>query len=394
MLQLITNANLFAPEAMGICHVLVAAEKIVYIGSQLPVLDELLDVEVTDIEGATLVPGFIDGHAHITGGGGETGPASRVPPVFLSQFTQYGVTSVVGVLGTDDLTRNTQSIVTQAYGLREEGMSAWCHTGGYHLPLTTLTGSARGDIVFIDPIIGVGELAISDHRSSQPTLDEFLRVASEAHVAGLMTGKAGILHIHMGDGKRGLELVREALDISEIPARVFNPTHINRNKALFEEALPLSHRGVRLDVTAFPAGHSEPGWSAADAFLRYRNGGYPADKLTISSDGGGCLPHFNAEGELLRIGVGRSSTLVETLREVLNHQVPHAPQVSMAEALAPFTSNVADLLKLSHKGRLQQGNDADMVVLDKDYNICDVMARGRWHKRHGKTQIFGTYEQS
>ena len=394
MLQLITNANLFAPEAMGICHVLVAAEKIVYIGSQLPVLDELLDVEVTDIEGATLVPGFIDGHAHITGGGGETGPASRVPPVFLSQFTQYGVTSVVGVLGTDDLTRNTQSIVTQAYGLREEGMSAWCHTGGYHLPLTTLTGSARGDIVFIDPIIGVGELAISDHRSSQPTLDEFLRVASEAHVAGLMTGKAGILHIHMGDGKRGLELVREALDISEIPARVFNPTHINRNKALFEEALPLSHRGVRLDVTAFPAGHSEPGWSAADAFLRYRNGGYPADKLTISSDGGGCLPHFNAEGELLRIGVGRSSTLVETLREVLNHQVPHAPQVSMAEALAPFTSNVADLLKLSHKGRLQQGKDADMVVLDKDYNICDVMARGRWHKRHGKTQIFGTYEQS
>ena len=196
MLKLITNANLFAPEAMGICHVLVAAEKIIYIGSHLPVVDAAVDVEVTDLEGATLVPGFIDGHAHITGGGGETGPASRVPPVFLSQFTQFGVTSVVGVLGTDDLTRNTQSI--QAYGLRAEGMSAWCHTGGYHLPLTTLTGSARGDIVFIDPIIGVGELAISDHRSSQPTLDEFLRIASKAHVAGLMSGKAGIVHIHIG----------------------------------------------------------------------------------------------------------------------------------------------------------------------------------------------------
>jgi beta-aspartyl-dipeptidase (metallo-type) len=397
MLKLITNANLFAPEAMGICHVLVAAEKIIYIGPHLPVLDSALDVEVTDLAGATLVPGFIDGHAHITGGGGETGPASRVPPVFLSQFTQFGVTSVVGVLGTDDLTRNTQSIVTQAYGLREEGMSAWCHTGGYHLPLTTLTGSARSDIVFIDPIIGVGELAISDHRSSQPTLDEFLRVASEAHVAGLMTGKAGILHIHMGDGKRGLELVREALDTSEIPARVFNPTHINRNKTLFDEALPLTLRGVRLDVTAFPEGHSAPGWSAAEAFLRYRDGGYPADKLTISSDGGGCLPHFNEEGELTRMGVGHSSTLIEALREILNHEVSHSSQVphaSMTEALAPFTSNVADLLKLSHKGRLQQGKDADMVVLDKDHNICDVMARGRWHKRHGKTQIFGTYEQS
>jgi len=252
MLKLITNANLFSPEAMGICHLLIAGQTIVYIGSHLPILDNALQVEVTDLKGASLVPGFIDGHAHITGGGGETGPASRVPPVFLSQFTAFGVTSVVGVLGTDDLTRNTQSLVTQAYGLREEGMSAWCHTGGYHLPLTTLTDSARGDIVFIDPVIGVGELAISDHRSSQPTLSEFLRVASEAHVAGLMTGKAGILHIHMGDGKRGLELVREALDTCEIPARVFNPTHINRNKILFDEALPLSLEGVRLDVTAFP----------------------------------------------------------------------------------------------------------------------------------------------
>jgi len=88
------------------------------------------------------------------------------------------------------------------------------------------------------------------------------------------------------------------------------------------------------------------------------------------------------------MGVGCSSTLSETLREILSHKVP------MAQALAPFTTNVADLLKLSHKGRLQQGKDADMVVLDKHNNITDVMARGRWHKRHGQTQIFGTYERS
>jgi beta-aspartyl-dipeptidase (metallo-type) len=388
MLKLISNANVFAPQPMGLCHLLIAGEKIIYIGVDAPQIDAKLNCEKVDLAGASLVPGFIDGHAHITGGGGETGPASRVPPVFLSQFTQSGVTSVVGVLGTDDLTRNTQTLVTQAYGLRAEGMSAWCHTGGYHLPLTTLTGSARGDITFIDPVIGVGELAISDHRSSQPTLAEFLRVASEAHVAGLMTGKAGILHIHMGDGKRGLQLVREALDQSEIPARVFNPTHINRNKSLFEEALPLANLGVRLDVTAFPAGHSEPGWSAAQAFLRYREAGYPADRLTISSDGGGCLPHFNDEGEPVRMGVGCASTLPETFQDILQAGVP------MSEALAPFTANVADLLKFSHKGRLQEGNDADMVVLDEQHKITDVMALGRWHKRQGATQIYGTYEQA
>ena len=388
MLQLIKNANVFAPEPLGVCHVLVANETIIYIGKELPKLDHFLAFEETDLDGASLVPGFIDAHAHITGGGGETGPASRVPPVALSKFTMAGVTSVVGVLGTDDITRNTQTLVTQAYGLREEGISAWCHTGGYHLPLTTLTGNARSDIVFIEPVIGVGELAISDHRSSQPTLDEFLRVASDAHVAGLMTGKAGILHIHMGDGERGLSMVRDALNASEIPARVFNPTHINRNKPLFEEALALSHSGCYLDITAFPKGHCEPGWSASEAFLRYQDGDFPTDKLTISSDGGGCLAHFDEQGVATRVGIGCPSTLIETLQELVQNNV------SIHQALPVFTSNVADLLRLENKGRLHQGFDADMIVLDDGHNITDVMARGRWHVRNSSPQIMGKYENT
>ena len=386
MFQLIKNANVFAPEPMGVCQLLVANETIVYIGEKLPQLDKPLDIDEIDFAGATIIPGFIDGHAHITGGGGEVGPASRVPPQMLTKFTLAGVTSVVGVLGTDDLTRNTHTLVTQAYGLREEGISAWCHTGGYHLPLTTLTGSARSDIVFIDPVIGVGEVAISDHRSSQPTLDELLRVASETHVAGLMSGKAGILHLHIGDGERGLSLIYEALNTSEIPARVFNPTHINRNKKLFEEALPLANLGCYLDITAFPKGYSESGWTAAEAFIRYHNGVLPIDKLTISSDSGGCLPCFDENGEVVRMGIGCTTTLLETLQELIQQDIP------IQQALPVFTSNVADLLKLSRKGRLQNGFDADLLVLDENHNITDVMARGRWHVRSGKTQILGSYE--
>ena len=387
MFQLIKNANVFSPDPMGMCHILVADETIAYIGAELPELDMRLEVDVCDVEGAIVMPGIIDAHAHITGGGGETGPGSRVPPVFISAFTTAGVTSVVGVLGTDDLTRNTQTLVSQAYGLREQGISAWCHTGGYHIPLTTLTGSVRSDIVFIDPVIGVGELAISDHRSSQPTLDEFLRIASEAHVAGLMTGKAGIVHIHMGDGNRGMSMVHDALDTSEIPPRVFNPTHINRNKELFEEALKLSDRGCWVDLTAFPEGHSDPGWSAAEAFLRYCKAGHSPKHLTISSDGGGCLPQFNNQGELTRMGVGRSSTLAETLKHLIDHGVP------LEEILPTLTSNVADLLKLSAKGRLGKGKDADLVVLDDQHHIYNVMACGRWHVRNAEAEVFGTYEK-
>lgn len=386
MLTLITNANLFDPEPLGMGHILVAGESIVFMGHEEPVLRAPLEVDVIDASGSAVVPGFIDGHAHITGGGGETGPSSRVPPMVLSSFTRAGVTSVVGVLGTDDLTRNTQSLVTQAYGLREEGLSAWCHTGGYHVPLTTLTGSARGDIVFLDPVIGVGELAISDHRSSQPTLDEFLRIASEAHVAGLMTGKAGIVHCHMGDGERGLEMLEQAIATCEIPPRVFNPTHVNRNLSLFDQAIALARHGCFVDATAFPVGHVEPGISAAEAYLRFRDAGGRVDRFTISSDGGGCLPAFDRDGNLTRFGVGLSQTLPDTLAELVGKGVP------LNEALTTLTSNVADLLKLNKKGRLRVGNDADLLVLDSNLGVQDVMARGQWHVRDHQAIRLGTYE--
>lgn len=385
-MKLLKNAQVFSPEYLGIAHVLIAGEAIVYVGAELPELGSALAVETLDLEGAPLVPGFIDAHAHITGGGGETGPSSRVPPVHLSEFTRAGVTSVVGVLGTDDVTRNTETLVQQAYGLREEGLSAWCYTGGYHVPLTTLAGNARRDITFIDPIIGVGELALSDHRSSQPTFDEFLRIASDAYVAGLMTGKAGIVHCHMGDGARGLSMIHKALRKTEIPPRVFNPTHVNRNRTLFEDALSLVGKGCNIDLTAFPDGHIEPGLSAVDAYLAYRDAGLPAHHLTISSDGGGCLPHFDTFGNLLHMGVGLSDTLPETIAALVKKGVP------LQDALLPLTKNVAKFLRFSRKGEIAKGFDADLVILDEDTMPRDVMARGRWHKFGGEVKVYGSYE--
>ena len=336
-----------------------------------------LHVVDIDARGRRLIPGLMDLHVHVTGGGGECGPASRVPPITVAALAQAGITSVVGVLGTDGTTRTMASLVARTLGLRQEGLSAWCYTGSYEVPPKTLTGSVRDDLVFVDPIIGVGELALSDHRSSQPTLDELLRVAADAHVGGIMAGKAGIVHLHLGDGARGLELVRRALDLSELPARTFHPTHVNRRAALFDEALGVAARGCTIDVTAFPPEAPplnvgpDSTLDAAEAIARYFAAKLPPERLTCSSDGAGCLPVFDSDGQMVAMDVGKPAVLLETVRQLLGRDL------ALEKILPVFTSNVARLLRLPHKGRIEVGADADLVLLDHAGHAELVLARGR-----------------
>jgi beta-aspartyl-dipeptidase (metallo-type) len=388
VIHLLRNAEVYAPEPRGLQDLLIAGDRIVWIGDGLPALPSELEHEETDLGGRRVVPGFIDGHAHLSGGGGEAGPHTRVPPLQLSALSRAGVTTAVGVLGTDDVTRTTAELVAAARGLTQLGLTAFCHTGGYHLPPRTLTGSVRGDIALVDAIIGIGEVAISDHRSSQPTLDELLRLAGEAHVGGLMSGKAGILHLHVGDGPRGLDLVREALDRSELPARVFNPTHVNRSRALFEEALELADRGVTIDVTAFPVGEGEDARDAGDALVRYWDAGLPRERITVSSDGGGCLPVFDADGQVVRFDVGSPAALGGVVTQLL------AEGHALEQVLPPFTANPAALLRLATKGRIAAGMDADLLALNPKGKIDDVMARGRWHVRRGHAVTTGPFESA
>ncbi len=386
MLTLITNADIYAPQALGVGYLLLGGGKILRVGNGEPDFDISCVTDTFDLKGAALTPGLIDCHVHVTGGGGEDGFSTQAPPVPLTRFTRYGVTSVVGLLGTDDETRSTASLLARTRALREEGLSAWCWTGGYHVPPATLTGTVRSDIVNIDCVIGLGELAISDHRSSQPTFDELARLASEVHVAGLLSKKAGVMHLHLGDGERGLALVNRLLDETELPARVFHPTHVNRRKELFEEACELSHRNAVIDVTAFPVEENENAWSAADAWELFHNKGCPAENITISSDGGGCLPHFDENGEMVSMEFATSAGLPETLRELLGRG--HG----LAEVLPAVTSNVARLLRLSGKGRIAEGFDADLVSLDSNRGVRHVMAGGRWMIQDGSPCVKGTFE--
>ena len=382
---LLKNAQVYAPELLGLQDVLVAGGKIVALARTL-VAPHGWPIEVLDLQGQTLIPGLIDGHTHLAGGGGEAGAATRVPSVQLTHLTLAGVTTAIGLLGTDARTRSIAELLACARGLSELGFNALCYTGSYEVPTTTLTGSVRGDIVHIDRIVACGEVALSDHRSSQPTFDELVKLAADCHVAGMMTGKAGLLHLHMGDGKRGLSLVNRALDETELPARTFHPTHVNRQKWLWQDAKALAKRGCTVDATAFPA--DDESLSAAQAMADWLDSDMPRERLTVSSDGGGCLPSFDQDGVLVHMDVGRSAALLEEIRILV------ADGRLLQDVLPFVTSNVARLFRLPQKSRIAVGADADLVVLGQSLAVREVLIGGQWFVRNAMPVRRGLFELS
>ena len=120
MALLIKNARVFAPKDLGVKDVLTVGEQIVAIGENLA--PNLPDTETIDAKGMILTPGFFDQHIHVTGGGGEGGPATRTPEIVLSELIACGTTSVVGVSGTDFTTRSIPNLLAKVRALKAEGV--------------------------------------------------------------------------------------------------------------------------------------------------------------------------------------------------------------------------------------------------------------------------------
>ncbi|MBC8489036.1 MAG: beta-aspartyl-peptidase [Bacteroidetes bacterium] len=383
---LFKNCEVYSPDYLGKKDLLAAGTKIVAIEDNID-KPAGISVEVIDGSGLKIVPGFIDAHVHIAGAGGEGGPATRTPEMQLSYMLEAGETTVIGCLGTDGMTRNVESVLMKVKALRQEGVSAWMYTGAYQIPTPTLLGDVGKDIALIEEVIGVGEIAISDHRTSFPTTEELIRLTEHARVGGMLGGKAGIVNIHMGDAKNPFQPLYDVVAKSELKLTQFLPTHCNRNDYIFEDAKKYGKEGY-VDITAssypyFPQYEIKPSKSIVELI----NAGVPLEHITMTSDGCGSLPDFDEKGNLVQLEMGYpKSIFTEMVDTVRNEGFP------LEKALKVITSNVADILKLNQKGRVEVGKDADLVLLNEDFEIIHLMAVGEIMVRDKKMLRKGSYE--
>lgn len=390
MISIIKGCNVYNPKNLGIKDVLIAGGKIEGIYDELNIQDSLLNVEIIDGKNKLLFPGFIDCHVHIIGGGGEGGYNTRTPEIQLGSLIEAGITTVVGCIGTDGVCRNLKALIAKVKGLKQDGISAYCLTGSYEIPIETVTDSIKSDLMLIEEIIGVGEIALSDHRSSQPSFDNFVNLVAQSRVGGLLSSKSGIVNVHLGDGMRRLNYLFDLIDKTEIPLTQLLPTHINRNNDLFEMGLEYVKKGGFIDLTtSCDLNHLENGeLRAGDALKRCIVEKLPIEHITFSSDGNGSMPMFDEEGHLLGLGICSVETLYREVKWAIIEQ-----NIAIEDAIKVITSNVAEILKLKDKGNIECGKDADLVMVDeKSLEIDMVFAKGTKMAEGGKAIATGVFE--
>ncbi len=387
-MYLIKKISVYAPEFLGEKDILTAGEKIIAVKNNIDISGlKNLNIEIIDGKGKKIVPGLIDAHVHIAGAGGEGGPSTRTPEMQLSQMLAGGITTVIGCLGTDGMTRSLNGVLMKVKSLREEGVSAWMYTGSYQVPTPTILGDVGKDIAMIDEIIGIGEIALSDHRSSCPTTNELIRLVEHARVGGMLGGKAGIANIHMGDAKNPFQPIYDAVEKSELKFTQFFPTHCNRNEYIFEDAKTYGKNGyIDITTSSYPY-YPEYEIKPSKAIAEFLKAGVPLEHITMTSDGNGSLPDFDENGNLVRLEMGQPKSILDELIDTVKIE-----KVPLEDAIKVVTSNVADILKLKNKGRIAENLDADLLILDNNNQISEVIARGQLMVSDYKMLKKGTYE--
>ncbi len=372
MLHVIKNIVLYAPEYIGLRDIIVGCGKILEVSAPNNTYSDVFTV--IDGEENILVPGFVDGLVHIVGGGGEGGFGNRTIEITAQEMLSAGVTCAAGALGTDSITRSVENLLGKSRELTEQGVSTYFYTGSYHLPPCTITDSIEQDILYFPDAIGLGELALSDHRGSVVRFDDLYSIGRRVRTSASLAGKTGVVLCHLGDEQEQLNLLSEVIKNTDLPQTLFWPTHINRNPMLFEVGIQYALDGGFVDfTTSTNAGLLADGEVAcAKALSSMLEASVPIEQISFTSDANASLPRFDPHGNVIGTDSGKIDSLFQAVVDaVMLHDIP------LELALRCITCNPAARLGLSNKGRIEKARDADFVMLNPtDFSIQQVWTNG------------------
>ncbi len=364
MVKIIKNAEVYSPEYLGRKDILIGGEKILAIEDNIEI--NLESANQIDAQGKIVTSGLIDQHIHLTGAGGKHAFSSMTPEISICELIQCGTTTVMGMLGTDGVTRSLQGLYAKVKGLEQEGISAYMLTGYFGVPTTTMLNSVLEDIIFIDKVIGC-KTAISDARASFPTENELLKVLREVHVGGLTSGKGGILHVHLGALESRMDILLDLVKKHHFPIRHISPTHVGRTKPLFEQAIEFAKLGGMIDISTGGTKYDLPYKQVLYALEK----GVSINNITFSSDGNAGMAKTDGNGNIVHL---YKAPVDLNLKQVIS--LIQEAGMPISDAFRLITTNPARNLSLSHKGKVKTGFDADLCFFDKEFNLTDVISRG------------------
>jgi len=173
------------------------------------------DVPTIDCSGLVVLPGLVDLHVHAAGDCGELGYADRGPEATLQDLLNAGVTTFVGVLGRDAVSRGPAALLAKVRGLAAAGgITGLCVSGaadGRWPPASATGDGLRSDLELLSEVAGSGTYAVSDPDGPTAALSpsELLRAAQDTLAAGALARKAGLVYCSLGPGDAGLDPLRD-----------------------------------------------------------------------------------------------------------------------------------------------------------------------------------------
>lgn len=368
MVTLVKQGHIFSPQDMGVRDIAIVGERIVAMGENLSKWADIEGARTVDAAGCYVVPGFVDAHVHILGGGGAAGFGSRGPEMTFSEAVLGGTTTVLGCVGADQVGRDLWGLLGKTKSLEFRGMTAKMLTGGFDWRIT-LTESIIKDIYAVENVIGA-KVAISDRRSFHPTQDELNRLVADTMHGSLLSGKAGVLQVHVGDLDTGIMPLIRAVKETGVAIKHVWPTHFNRNELLMEQALDWTGMGGTVDLTpSIAPPNFKRGTFSTKALKQFLAAGVSIDQITVSTDGGG-VSTIHGFDKVERFPL---NLLYKEFKDLVQTE-----GLTVTDALKVTSTNVARMMKLERKGIVAQEADADLVLLDpQTLEIRAVIVRGK-----------------